>query len=255
VIAAGALVAAWRGRPAVRRALAPVRFPATVALVATVVHAALAAIDGSLRYENYLIVLGVWALLRLVRAAGPLVPGRLGDLLPALALLALLPFAHLQLRAAASIPRDADVMAAQRYAAARFLEESYDRESIAVSELGYAGLYHDGPLTDVYGLGDHEVARAWIDDRLSPAYWAELTEARDFRVVVAYDFSLAGTEPPGWVPVATWETPSAYYEDLVFWAADASEILPLREAIEAYELRLPAGTTVRYNDLAPLLAP
>ena len=60
------------------------------------------------------------------------------------------------------------------------------------------------------------------------------------------------TSGPGGLVSTAGHTPMAGAEPE---PADPAEIVPLREAIESYEPRLPADTAVRYNDLAPFLAP
>jgi hypothetical protein len=236
------------------------RFPAAVTVVAGSFHVVLGAVDPSLRYESYLVALGVWVLLRLAAVVDA---GSLGGLrglrrfrrVPAaLVILAVVPFATMQARATATVPHDARVMADQRYQVARFLDRAYEADSIAISELGYIGLYHDGPLTDVYGLGDHQVARARIDERADARFWRGLQRRRGFRVVAAYPFSLACEEPEGWIAVASWHTPDAFYPEIVFWAAVPAEVAPLRRHLEAFEAELPDTVEVSYNELAELAA-
>jgi hypothetical protein len=168
--------------------------------------------------------------------------------------LLLMPLAAWQVHRTLVVPDESRVLFEQRYQVARFLDGAYDTDAIAIGELGYAGLYHDGPLTDVYGLGDHEVLDARLDDREDADFWRSLQARRDFRVIAAYDFSLGGQQPQEWILVGSWRSPDAHYPITNFWAAVPGEVLPLRSHLERYEVDLPAGVEVTYNEWAPFYA-
>jgi hypothetical protein len=242
----------------VHRRRSPVLFPAVAMVVTTLLHVELAAVTRSLRYEAYLLGLGLLVVLRLlpdVQAWLARRAPRLGVRLGAAGLVLLLvPVAALHVYRTATVPRQARVLWEQRYQVARFLDEAYGTEPIAIGELGYIGLYHDGPLTDVYGLGDHEVLEAGLDHRKDPDFWRQLQARRDFGIVATYDFSMAGQRPAEWYSVATWRSPDAFYDVTQFWATTPEQVMPLRQALEAFEADLPDDVEVRYNDLAPLAA-
>jgi hypothetical protein len=248
------VVAAWRRKDW----SGPALFPAVVVVVATLLHVELAAVSRSLRYEGYLLGIGVLVflralpeLVRLVHRSRWPVAQRVG---PAVLVLALVPFAALQVIRTAQVPDEVGVMYEQRYQVARFLDDSYDTDAVAIGELGYIGLYHDGPLTDIYGLGDHEVLTAHLDDRDGPGFWRQLQRQRGFRVVAMFDFSIREDIPDDWILVGSWRSPEASFEVTDFWAAVPEEVGALREDLERYEAELPADVEVSYNALAPFLA-
>ena len=253
VVAAGAR--ARRGRGA--GALGPARFPAVAVLVVAVMHAELGAVDPSLRYAAYAGTLGTWAALRAAPAAAQALAGRAARgsgparrpvaVAVVVALLAV-PAAR-QLWATARVPEDAAIFHQQRYQVARFLHGAYPEAPIAIGELGYIALYHDGPLTDVYGLADHEVLEATLDDRKDAAFWSRLRDERGFRVMVAYDFSVADV-PADWIPVADWVSPDAHFPVTRFWATVPGEVAPLLAHLRAAEPGLPGGVEVAYNEMA-----
>jgi hypothetical protein len=250
LVAVLAIVAAVRARP---RA-APALFPAAVTLVAIAVHSWLGAVDVSLRYQAYLYGLGTLTLLRAVPAFRAVVARRWPRVPAAAIVLAFLPVAYSAVAITVDQPDDAAVTWEQRYQVARFLHDNYRDAPVAIGELGYISLYHDGPLTDVYGLADHEVLEAWMDDRVGADFWDALQRRRGFRVLVTYSFTLDREEPDGWFPVAEWRSPDAYYETTRFWATEPEEVAPLIARLRAFEPELPAGVDVRYNDLAALAA-
>ncbi|HET6950792.1 MAG TPA: hypothetical protein VFI47_10475 [Acidimicrobiales bacterium] len=259
VVVAAVLARSRRGPaaagPTLRPAFFPAFFPAVVTLVAVLLHVELGAVDASYRYQAYLYGLGAWTALR----ALPGVHAALGHRSPrwrrlpaAVLLLAAVPLAAGQARATVNAPRQAEVTWEQRYQVAQFLRGAYRHDPIAVGELGYIGLYHDGPLTDVYGLGDHEVLTARMAGRKDAAFWHELQRRRGFRVAVTYAFTLAGDTPADWIPVADWRSPDAHFPVTRFWATVPGEVVPLMADLRAYESSLPDEVEVTYNELAPL---
>jgi len=249
VLAAAVIVASRRGTA--RAAL----FPAVVALVAVVAHVASASVSYDLRYQTYLYGLGTLVLLRTVPAVplGALAP-RWRPYAPAAIVLVVASAGVYSVRNTVTVPEHAELFANDRYQPARFLASAYPDDPVAISELGYIGLYHDGPLTDVYGLGDHEVLQARVDGRADARFWDDLQRRRGFRVVVAYPFALNGEDPAGWYHVADWHRTDAYYDTISFWATVPEEVEPLLGALQKYEPDLPAGTTVAYNPLVTLAA-
>jgi hypothetical protein len=251
VLAVTVLVLARRGegdRSLQRRAV----FPAAVTLVAVLLQVELGGVEPLLRYQAYLYGLGAWMVLRALPAFH-LIASRRWPRVPAAALvLVLVPVAVMQVRTTGAVPHHSAVTWEQRYQVARFLEDAYRHDAIAIGELGYIGLYHQGPLTDVYGLGDHEVMEATIDDRKDAAFWHELQQRRGFRVVAAYDFALGDQAPDDWIAVADWRSTDAYFEVTRFWATVPEEVGPLLDHLRAYEAELPDRVEVTYNELAPI---
>ncbi len=255
VIVAVAVLVVARRRPTTDQAWVPAAFPALVTVVAAGLQAELGAMDASLRYQAYLYGLGVWTALRALPAAHRWVVGRWPRVpAAALALVLLVPAAATQGRATTTIPGASEITWEQRYQVARFLAVSYPHAPIAIGELGYIALYHDGPLTDVYGLGDYAVLRASLDGDKTPAFWDAMARRRGFRVVATYDFTMAAHAPRDWYPVADWRSPRALYTTTRFWATDPGEVEPLLAALRAYQPRLPSDVEVTYNPLAAVAA-
>jgi hypothetical protein len=130
-------------------------FPAIVGVVAAAGHLVFAQIGWYDRYQVYLIALVAFTLLT---AAGDHLPAdrrppARSAAVPLLVALVLLVSAT-RLELTSDVPSAIADTYQQRYQAALFLERSYDGLPVATSELGYISLAHDGPLTDMLGLGD-----------------------------------------------------------------------------------------------------
>lgn len=246
VVVAAAVMVGWRQR---RR----YHVAAIVFLVATALHVVIAQVGWFERYQAYLVALGVLALLAVADETVPRArrfPAR-AFLVPGVALLALVLCAT-KVSLTREVPTGVLDTYEQRYQAARFLAEYYDGQPVATTELGYTALFHDGPLTDLFGLADFEVlqARRSMGQRPTPEYWAQLREERGFPVAVFYPLTLLYQVPEGWTEVATFglgRTPvTAFEPTLSIWATDPSEVEPLTERLRAFQHELPPGTILTF---------
>jgi hypothetical protein len=171
--------------------------------------------------------------------------------------LPLLLLANTKISLTVEVPRAVDDTYEQRYQAARFLQRYYDGQPVGTGELGYISLLHDGPITDFYGLGDHEVlvARRRIRDRAGrTAYWDDLVQRRGVRVVAIYPTNLLYEVPERWILVGTWTLPrepfTAYDEHFQFYATDPEEVAPLTAHLQEFAPELPDEVAFEINDLA-----
>jgi hypothetical protein len=252
VIAVAVLVATRRAAAQGRPLPAGAAFPAVVAVVAALVHAHLGAIEPSLRYEAYLYGPGTLTVLRALPLAQRALAVRGVQVSAAALLVALAPAAALQAKNTVVSPQHSALTWEQRYQVARFVAEAYRGQPVAIGELGYISLYHEGPLTDVYGLADHEVLEARLAGRDGPAYWRDLQRRRGFPVAVTYSFTLSADAPDDWIHVANWRSPDAWYEDTRFWATEPEEVDRLLALLRDFEPSLPDEVEVTYNELASL---
>lgn len=228
---------------------APARLPAITLVVATGAHVALADVGWYERYQAYLIALGVYLLLAVLAELPPDVRRRSLAAVVGLAVL----FGATKIELLADAHRAADDMYRHQYQAARFLDRYYDDASVATDQLGYISLMHDGPLTDLGGLGDYEVLRA---DDPGPDLWDELARRRDVRVVVLYDYSVARRAPDGWVVAGQLSmdgrTTTGVSNTLQFLATSPEELQPLQDRLAEFGGDLPARVHLELNEHAGL---
>ena len=87
----------------------------------------------------------------------------------------------------------------QRYQAGLFLAHYYNHQPVATGELGYISYFHQGPITDFFGLGDHEVLTALLRGNGNAGYWADLLHPprRPYRRGLSTDSVRRDTEKGG----------------------------------------------------------
>jgi hypothetical protein len=228
----------------------------TAVAVAGVVHATFADVGWYERYQMYLIGLGLLALAWAAADLPPALVTARPHLVPLLTLVLLLGAAT-KVSLTVEAPRGVADTYQQRYQAARFLERYYDGRPVATGELGYISLYHEGPITDLLALGDHEVlvAKREIRDRDGRRdLWAELAERRGFPVVAMYPSTLPYQVPDDWILVGTWTLPrdefTGFDRSFQFWATIPEEVDPMIEHLEEFESELPDGVEQEIQPLA-----
>jgi hypothetical protein len=243
VVAVGYLVNAWcggRGRHVM---------PATAFIVATGLHVWFARIGWHERYQAYLLALGAYVGLLI---AQEVVPADRRALVSALLVAALL-FAPVKWQLFQLTPAAADSTHDHHRSAAQFLGRYYDDRSIATGELGYISLFHDGPITDLNGLGDYEVLETRLADDDSERYWTELGRERGLEVVAVYPQTLLGDTPGDWIHVGDWRLQhrraSAPDRTFQFWALTPGGAEELRSNLEAYEADMPSGVVLEIDPL------
>jgi hypothetical protein len=236
LVAIAYLVGAWRGgsRSAV--------VPAGAFLGTALLHSAFGDYGWYERYQAYVVALGVYAALAVLSEVAD--PRRQRTLVMA-ALVAVPLLAPLKWSALYEVPHGSENTYRQRYQLGLFLERYYDGRPVATGELGYATLFHDGPVVDLLGLGSHEVLRALEAGRTDAAYWRDLVDRRGAEVVAMYPSSLRFENPPEWTLVGEWtlgmERTSALEDRFQFWAPRPELVAPLRDHLLDFAPRLPDG--------------
>ena len=145
-------------------------FPSVAFVVIVAFHLGFAQIGWFERYQEYLVGLGLLAALSI---AVVVVPPERRVIVPAMICLAVI-LVPVKWQLVIDTPTSSDNTYRQRYQAGKFLERYYRGQPVATGELGYISLFHEGGVTDLFGLGDHEVLEARTNHRDSKAYWAEL---------------------------------------------------------------------------------
>lgn len=228
----------------------------TAVAVTAGLHVTLAQVGWYERYQIYLIGLAVLALAWAGRDLPAPIRIQRPHLIPVLVLVLLLTTTT-KVSLTVEAPRGVADTYQQRYQAARFLARYYDDVPVATGELGYISLFHEGPITDLYGLGDHEVLVARRDNQepeARKAYWDELVRRRDVPVVAIYPTTLLFEVPERWILVGTWTLPrppfTAYDENFQFYATRPEEVAPLTAHLEEFAGDLPSEVRYTLNELA-----
>ncbi len=227
--------------------------------VTSLLHVTFADVGWFERYQGYLIAFGVAVLLLAGTEAG--VADRLASrgrrsYRPALITMTVVLLCATKVALTWQVPIGVADTYEQRYQAARFLDRFYDDQSIATGELGYISLMHEGPVTDMFGLGDFDVLelRRSHDQQVPPEEWERLARDRGFDVAAIYPMTLFWGAPDSWVFVGSWamdrSTVTAFEREFQFWATSPEMVEPLRRQLLEFESELPDGVALHLDELA-----
>lgn len=223
-----------------------------VVAAALVLHVQLAALGSFYRYEMYLLVAGLAAVVIRLPAFATLSernrPSRARRVVIAALLVALTALTALRAGdALTNMPRAARNIYEQQIQVARFVRRRGSSHRVAVNDLGAVTYLGETPVVDILGLADDEVARRLLRGRPGPGALADLLAERDADLLVAYVEWLArwGGPPAGWTPVESWEI----RDNLVCAGPTVTFFAPpgragaLRRQLEEFAPRLPADVT------------
>jgi hypothetical protein len=230
------------GRMHARRRAAP----CLAFLLCTILHINYAGMGWLDRYQGYLIVMGVFLVLA-VLADVPDHGFRWLRPVAAALVLVVFPWGKFQLMERAPVTI-ANVYRAQ-YQLARFLAQYYPGRMVAVNDLGLIGLLHGTPLIDLYGLGSHDVLRAWKEDRFDASYVDDLARRSNVQIAVVYEEWFGPLIPPEWVPVVIWTLNEPDVSDpwrVVFYAPSEAQARELDQNVRAFTPSLAGGVVVQF---------
>jgi hypothetical protein len=245
--AAGYVVIAGRSRT-----LRP-GLPVVIAfLVTALLHLTFARVGWYDRYQAYLVIAGVFLVLRL--APGLTAPNRHRVLVGAL-LVGLLLLAANKVVLTLYAPVASNNIFSQHLQLGRFFGAYYNGRGILVHELGAIGYMHDGPIVDLYGLGSHDILVARRDGRLNADFVRDTSSRHKVAAAAVYTATFHVLVPPEWIKVGTWSldrNPGNLGDASIdFYAPDPTHARELKANLETFRSLLPGDVRVAYETLTP----
>ncbi|GAC1331609.1 MAG: hypothetical protein NVSMB17_09790 [Candidatus Dormibacteria bacterium] len=218
-------------------------FPAALAFAVTaLLHLALATLGWYDRYQEYLVVMGTWLLLRY---AAELAPDRRQVLAAALVLALLVVASPRKAILTVFVVTASNNIYVQQHEMGAFLARYYDGRGAVINDLGEVSVQHRGPLLDLFGLGSYAVLKARRAHHFDAAFVASQTHAISAPVAVIYSEYWKPQIPPGWVLVGSWTVEHAPGNlggaKVDFWATSAGASDELRGHLQEFAPLLPGG--------------
>lgn len=227
-------------------------------IAATVLHLKFAALGWFLRYEAYLVALGIFVAVLVgfeytsrtpQPTHRPSIPVAIEMCAAGLIFLALGPMWNSAFYAMKGIPQASRNIYEQQYQMGLFLGRFYRGDPAAANDIGAVSFLGDTRLVDLMGLGSLDTAKERRRGYLSEEQIDLLTRSDAVKVAVVYDRAFASEPvahaglPPQWVKVGQWRIFNNLicYDDRVsFFAVDPSEETRLIEALRQFASRLPS---------------
>lgn len=216
-------------------------------------HLQFAACGWLMRYEAYLVALGIFAM---APAASQMLLGwqKTRWQLIVVTVVALVWFEPLFSRAlhAASLTKGASHnIYEQQFQMAEFLKESYNNASVAANDIGAISFFTDIQCTDLVGLANRSVAHARLKRSYDTALIDNETRSRGVELAIVYDAWFNGAEyphvPDSWTPVEKWTVSDSHVlgdSTVTFYATERGQADELSRRLRLFDPRLPEGIAI-----------
>ncbi|MDX1909441.1 MAG: hypothetical protein SF053_20545 [Bacteroidia bacterium] len=191
---------------------------------------------GGYRYEAYLVVPVLWGAMGEI----PRVSWRVAGMI----LLLVFPLGVRMLFFGINYPLAVQNIWHQQLQTAHFLEQHYPGTPVALNDIGAAAALARVSVTDLAGIGDHEVQQLRLTGHYSPADIAAILSRRGVRRAVVHDIWVGELIPADWIPVLKVTIPDNFIcaDAAVTWyAADPETAARLQADWQRYRQQLPAG--------------
>jgi hypothetical protein len=233
-------VAGFRGR----QGAFALAFAATAVL-----HASFASSGWYERYQAYLIVIGLFLVLRITTEV--VLPRWREAALVCIAL-AIVLFSFDRLFLLPATPLASSNTYRQQYQIGRFMDRYYDGRKIAVQDLGYVAYLHDGPVVDINGLGSHEVLDLIDEDRFDKDEMGRLIEREDVQAIALFPDQFIFRLPDDWIAAGEWKLGqkkiSPLYSRVRFYARNERQAARLDRQLKEFRAELPDGVQTADRD-------
>lgn len=220
-------------------------------VVIALLHVSFASIGWYQRYQAYLITVGL--LLVLCIATEVVLPRWREATLVCLSV-AIVLFSFERLHLLPSTPLAASNTYRQQYQLGRFFDRYYDGKAVAVQDLGYASLLHDGPVVDLNGLGSHEILELRQEADFEKREMREIVDRDDVQTIALFAPEYLFRLPESWIGVGEWSLGqkkiSPLYSTVTFYAPNERLADELAANLREFRSELPEG--VRTADRAQM---
>lgn len=130
----------------------------------------------------------------------------------------------------------------------RFAQEFYDRDAIAINDIGAVSYFAHGHNLDLWGLSDVDIARSRRKHYNSPDFLDSLSHRRQVKIAIVFEQPFHDLLKR-WSRMASWTIPynnASYSKTVFFYAVDPAEEQRLSSSLKEFQPSLPKGVIVNY---------
>jgi len=230
----------------------PYRNMLLMLMVSTVFHIATMSYSFFARYEAYLI--GSFVIIcstlfikygnDVLREKNKMLNGVAG----VLGVLLLMPLVTRSFNAFSEVSLGAICTYDQQFQMGRFVGSYYNKDAVAINDIGAVTYQSEGPKLDLWGLGNIEVARSRRNGDYTIEFLDSMARKRDVKVAICYENRFKGLVRQ-WQKVASWDIPykdAGVHDSVAFYVINPLEAPLLKENLKKFQPTLPRGVIVSY---------
>lgn len=145
------------------------------------------------------------------------------------------------------LPQATDSIYLQQYQMARFINQYYDGESVALNDIGAVSYKSDIYLLDFFGLASNDVTQIMLNRKLNQEDIAQLSLDANIKLAIIYPVLFGfwkADMPSGWVRVGDWKNPAnmtGLSDTVAFYAPNTIEEQVLIGNLCDFSAELPDG--------------
>ena len=205
------------------------------------------------RYEAYLVLCSVVIIsLVIYKYAKPFVSSGQKKIYPATIFVFFILTFPLVLRSAAAYTKATQAcinIYEQQNQMGNFIKEYYNRDIVAVNDIGAVSYFKQGGVVDLWGLADIDVAKSKRNNYSTPAFLYNLANKKNVSLAVVYDSWFDSSLLNKWQKVATWQIKNNVIcgDSIVsFYAVKNNMAQGLKSNLMQYQKSMPADVKVEY---------
>lgn len=221
--------------------------------ICTILQLAFAKTGWFYRYEAYLILCSVVMVSIIINKFFKALRLRENKaLLPVIALAAFFLFFPLILRSSAAFTKAAQAcinIYEQQYQMGNFIKKYYDRNIVAVNDIGAVSFFSNSDIIDLWGLANMQVAKAKKENLATPAYLNAVAKDNQVDFAIVYDSWFDSSLLKHWKKVADWKIENNVIcgdATVSFYTVKQYSDSLLKKNLETYRKQLPTDVSVKY---------
>jgi hypothetical protein len=210
----------------------------------TFLHIQFAKTGSLLRYEMYLIVLGIFInTILILKYFNDKKPNFKTRTIIFLSLL-VIPFLISTYKAVNEVPTATKNIYQMQYQMSRFIGKYYEGHTIALNDVGAVNYYCNIHCVDLWGLANKEVAEFRRKKTYNPEKIYKINNEKNSEIAIVFDywFDIYGGLPVQWKKAGEWEIPdnvTCGSDKIAFYATDSVNFIKLSNNLKIFSKELP----------------
>ncbi|MDX9702213.1 MAG: hypothetical protein RBU23_04110 [Candidatus Auribacterota bacterium] len=159
-----------------------------------------------------------------------------------------IPFDKHSVYSITKLPKVSNNIYDQQYQMARFIKQFYNRQAVALNDIGAVNYFADIRCVDLWGLTTMETAKLRMGRKYNVKTIEEIAESYGVKIAVVYDTWFPHF-PESWVKAGEWIITDNYIcgnDTVSFYAVNPNEGVRLSEALKLFSPSLPPDVRYRF---------
>lgn len=218
-----------------------------ITIMLTILHLTFAKTGWVYRYESYIVVIGLVALIINISELIKFGDIKLKNAAIAILLVLLLACGMRSYNSIIESNTMSQNIYQQQYQMSQFLAEFYNKSSVVLGDIGAATYFTDIKLLDLVSLGNIEPLKLKLDKKFNAEEIEKLAIQKNCKIAILYKDAFKDFIPDSWIETGSWKISNnigCYMDKVTFYAISGDDFLPLSENLIKFKKRMPVDIEV-----------